>query len=663
MCAAVFGYNPYIQNHLLLFQISISVYLCAGERPFKCESCNYLAANQHEVTRHARQVHNGPKPLSCPYCDYKTADRSNYKKHVELHLNPRQFLCPLCKYAASKKCNLQYHIKSRHAGCDVAMDISKVKLRVKKAGPNGAEENSSVHKLSNTQEDFDVDRDNRDKGMDTNPINLSIRRSSRPGISQSVQSDAPDKVQEKISRSDRELKKVKEQEKRITTRQKVKRAHEKVSKDELHPGSTTANKTVDGKAKTKVRKLQAEKAAVENPTEQQTQTLKPDRQSEDTRKMRPDKDKENQTSESSRKKKKKKKGGLNKSRKSGSHQSEKPSKPADDSRQNVGGFEHTRGKKIAKEKAPKRKSVESPDIEKRSLFDLPPKTRRIKGVEKLNPIPEDPLKMGDDMSNGSITTKLSSKNVSVKEDNLSVNSHCKVSGGPAQTHSSTENTNTEPNSSAKEESTGTSGVEKPGAALDSSSSPIKPQLSLDTSPKEACVTDPQNTVEKAPNPSSPLAPEQHPKRPSSPADPVGPADTVNRPAEMEDSSLSEDTSDLMLSKPTTPPTLVLPVHLSKPTDPEDDEGIHSSHEGGSDISDSASEGSEDSGLNSNGSSAKLANDPETPTEEIPTPTELKSHLCIFCDRSFPLEAVYRRHLNRHLVNVYYMDNTVAGGQK
>lgn len=657
MCCSVWLQSLYSAPSLIVPNLNLSIYLCAGERPFKCESCNYLAANQHEVTRHARQVHNGPKPLSCPYCDYKTADRSNYKKHVELHLNPRQFLCPLCKYAASKKCNLQYHIKSRHAGCDVAMDISKVKLRVKKAGPNGAEENSSVHKLSNTQEDFDVDRDNRDRGMDTNPINLSIRRSSRPGISQSVQSDAPDKVQEKISRSDRELKKVKEQEKRITTRQKVKRAHEKVPKDEIHPGSTTANKTVDGKAKTKVRKLQAEKAAVENPTEEQTQTLKPDRQSEDTRKLRPDK--ENQTSESSRKKKKK--GGLNKSRKSGSHQSEKPSKHADNSQQNVGGFEHTRAKKVAKEKAPKRKSAEAPDLNK-SLFDLPPKTRRIKGVEKLNPIPEDPVKMGDDMSNGSITTKkFPFKNVSVKEDNLSVNSHRKVSGEAAQTHGSTENTNTEPNSSAQEESTGTSGVEEPGAAQDSSSHPIKPQPSLDTSPKQACMTDPKNTVEKAPNPSSPLAPAQPPNRPSSPAVPVVPADTVNRPAQMmEDSSLGEDTSDLMLSKPTTPPTLLLPVHLSKPTDPEDDEGIHSSHEGGSEISDSASEGSEDSGLNSNGSSAKLANDPETPTEEIPTPTELKRHMCIFCDRSFPLEAVYRRHLNRHLVNVYYMDNTVAG---
>lgn len=74
------------------------------------------------------------------------------------------------------------------------------------------------------------------------------------------------------------------------------------------------------------------------------------------------------------------------------------------------------------------------------------------------------------------------------------------------------------------------------------------------------------------------------------------------------------------------------------------------------MSDSASEGSDDSGLNGAGL-GKMANDPETPTDEIPTPTELKSHMCIFCDRTFPLEVAYRRHLNRHLVNVYYMDST------
>uniref|UniRef100_A0A3Q3K5P3 C2H2-type domain-containing protein n=1 Tax=Monopterus albus TaxID=43700 RepID=A0A3Q3K5P3_MONAL len=103
------------------------------------------------------------------------------------------------------------------------------------------------------------------------------------------------------------------------------------------------------------------------------------------------------------------------------------------------------------------------------------------------------------------------------------------------------------------------------------------------------------------------------------------------------------------------------LRVKKPGPEEDDEGIHSSHEGGSDISDSASESSDDSGLNGNGAGlGKMASDPETPTDEIPTPTELKSHMCIFCDRTFPLEVDYRRHLNRHLVNVYYMDNTARG---
>ncbi|KAL4641571.1 RE1-silencing transcription factor [Arapaima gigas] len=123
----------------------------SGERPFKCETCSYLAANQHEVTRHARQVHNGPKPLRCPHCQYKTADRSNYKKHVELHINPRQFLCPVCSYAASKKCNLQYHIKSRHPNCsEITMDVSKVKLRVKKPDANTSSNTSSTSNTTST---------------------------------------------------------------------------------------------------------------------------------------------------------------------------------------------------------------------------------------------------------------------------------------------------------------------------------------------------------------------------------------------------------------------------------------------------------------------------------------------------------------------------------
>lgn len=625
---------------MIVPNVNLSVFLCAGERPFKCESCNYLAANQHEVTRHARQVHNGPKPLSCPYCDYKTADRSNYKKHVELHLNPRQFLCPLCKYAASKKCNLQYHIKSRHAGCDVAMDISKVKLRIKKAGPHGGEENAREHKLnntSNTQEDFDMDRDSRDKGVEANPINLSIRRSSRPGTTQSAQSDASNKVQEKTCcPSDREKPaKVKEQDKRITTRQKFKRAHEKVRDEEIHPGSMTASKIIDGRAKTKIKKLQAEKATVETPSEEEDQAPRPDQQqSEHRRKVRPDK--ENQSSDSSRKKKK----ALHKSRRAGSQQSEKASKQPDHSQQKAGDLQQTREKKAAKEKAPKRKAAEALDLTKTSP-DIPPKTRRMKGAAKLHPSPDEPGKTGQIGSTATMTTKQKkSKTVVVKDDHLSVHSHSSViPGGPAPLHNSAGNSNKPKYSSAKKEDIPTPlRVEEPRESGDGSPTPAIPGKS------QQCL----DTSQKPMNPSSPksLEPVAEPTE----------ADHSPSPKKV-DSSLRQDTSGV-----SSPPTLALPVEQSKPSDPEDDEGIHSSHEGGSDISDSASEGSEDSGLNSNGTgSGKLANDPETPTEELPMPTELKSHLCIFCDRSFPLEAAYRRHLHRHLLNVYYMDNTGGRG--
>ncbi|KAG7277951.1 hypothetical protein CRUP_022121 [Coryphaenoides rupestris] len=135
------------------------------EDPF---SCNYLAANQHEVTRHARQVHNGPKPLACPYCQYKTADRSNYKKHVELHLNPRQFHCPLCKYAASKKCNLQYHMKSRHVGCDIPIDVSKVKLRAKKGGEESEAELAGRSKSTKAKGVDDEEEEEEEEDNDYN---------------------------------------------------------------------------------------------------------------------------------------------------------------------------------------------------------------------------------------------------------------------------------------------------------------------------------------------------------------------------------------------------------------------------------------------------------------------------------------------------------------
>ncbi len=166
-----------------------------GERPFKCDNCSYLAANQHEVTRHARQVHNGPKPLSCPYCQYKTADRSNFKKHVELHVNPRQFLCPVCKYAASKKCNLQYHIKSRHPGCtDISMDVSKVRLRVKRTDSDDISPDKLAIDQSGSRQSEDKQLGELDD-VNPGPINLSIKKPTKPTLA--VETELTDKTTKK----------------------------------------------------------------------------------------------------------------------------------------------------------------------------------------------------------------------------------------------------------------------------------------------------------------------------------------------------------------------------------------------------------------------------------------------------------------------------------
>ncbi|XP_060935006.1 RE1-silencing transcription factor [Limanda limanda] len=624
----------------------------SGERPFKCESCNYLAANQHEVTRHARQVHNGPKPLSCPYCDYKTADRSNFKKHVELHLNPRQFLCPLCKYAASKKCNLQYHIKSRHSGCDVSVDVSKVKLRAKKLGPDSVEQNSDprASKPDNSsciEEDSDMDDGNEAETLDSSPINLSTRKSSRPSSAHSLQSETPEKAPKKsnVTSEKEKLLKTKdkmEPERKITTRQKK---NEKVN--EKHTDNSTAKETqtmasvnTDTKVKRRVKRPPAEKPTVQDQAEEpkslkdQKDTEKSDQHRSKEERIvwtkvvkdeeKPGREKEQKNDGSGKENK-----SFNKHRKLGSKKTEK-------TREHVEEEEEAQEKPQSpqrKEKTSKRKVGEVLDLSKKCSAETPSKTRRMKAVaaEKLQ------SEAASDWSNEAdeaTPTQLKSNGETPVKHKRTRKSSKRVPGLQQPDDSAEEKMTSAPEASTP--------PENPAGATSPEPPPTEPCPEQQKPPPDETVLEtPRNQTCEQMEVSHSCSPAED--TPSPAEDTPSPAET--RPA-------------LTFLKPTSPPALVLPGQRIKPADPEDDEGIHSSHEGGSDISDSASEGSDDSGTQS----GKMANDPETPTDEIPTPTELKSHLCIFCDRTFPLEAEYRRHLNRHLVNVYYLDDP-AKGQK
>ncbi|XP_071314733.1 RE1-silencing transcription factor isoform X2 [Trachinotus anak] len=640
----------------------------SGERPFKCESCNYLAANQHEVTRHARQVHNGPKPLSCPYCDYKTADRSNFKKHVELHLNPRQFLCPLCKYAASKKCNLQYHIKSRHSGCNVSVDVSKVKLRVKKPSPDGAEESadsrtSKYDNSSSVEEDFDMGDREEDEAVDSSPINLSIRKSSRPSIAQSVQSETPDKAQKKsnVTFENEKPPKVKdrvEPEKKVTTRQKkTEKVHENPAENttvkETQTEMITAAVNTDSKVKRRVKKQLAEKPTVQDqaevPESQKAQMEKEksgqqrskeerivrQKVAKEEEKLKPEKDKEEQKNDGSGKENK----SLNKPRKSGSKKSEKITENVEAQRKPESREKNQKERVVKEEKAAKRKAVGALDLSKNCSSEIPSKARRLKATaaEKLpsKPASEDSNKLSD-----ATPTQHKSNGTAPGNQKKTRNSNKKAAGLQQAVDP------------AKDK---TASVNSPSTEVPEASAQLDNPKQATNSVQQRTETSPAQ-MKPPPGETTPTVVEKTLTKPSEKME-VSPTCSSGE----DTPSPAEDRPAPTFLKPTSPPSLVLPSQRNKPTDPEDDEGIHSSHEGGSDISDSASEGSEDSGLNGNGAgSGKLPNDPETPTDEIPTPTELKSHMCIFCDRTFPLKAEYRRHLNRHLVNVYYMDNTTKG---
>uniref|UniRef100_A0A3Q2CF67 RE1-silencing transcription factor n=1 Tax=Cyprinodon variegatus TaxID=28743 RepID=A0A3Q2CF67_CYPVA len=647
----------------------------SGERPFKCESCSYLAANQHEVTRHARQVHNGPKPLSCPYCEYKTADRSNFKKHVELHLNPRQFLCPLCKYAASKKCNLQYHIKSRHSGCNVDLDVSKVKLRVKKPGPEGTDDKleSKAAKMDDSpalEEDMDVDEED-----DSSPINLSIRRSSRPSLEPPPQSEAPDKAPKKRNTSSEKEKPSKaKEEKKVSIRQRKVKENpvENVDGKEVQSSAEIS----ENKVKKRARRVLTEKTVSQN---QRGKSPSLEKQLEElaSQEEQPTVKSSEQQMSSERKSEKvlkttslKKTKSLGKSRKSAAKWSNKTPEPTD----TKNAVEPTDTKKAPEltdtEKIPEpadtkkilepadtkkspepatKKAPEPADTEKASEPTNKESTPKQTYTNKPNcpeksqrgkRIKEKPLKRkaGQVLDLSQKSSKKKCLKAPADEKLLSKTSSDITDVMPSLTKKTSRET------PAKKKKTRTSTRRTSG--LQPAVGPKPDDLNSKTSLSSENLEDSVHSSETA-------------------AGQVGSSKDGPSTPESDDSPSTQperikEESHPTFIKPSLPPRLVLPSQRSKPAEAEDDEGIHSSHEGGSDISDSASEGSDDSGLNGTGAtSGKMPNDPETPTEEIPTPTELKSHTCIFCDRTFPLETQYRRHLNRHLVNVYYLDPGAA----
>ncbi|NWT02557.1 REST factor, partial [Mionectes macconnelli] len=565
----------------------------SGEKPFKCDQCSYVASNQHEVTRHARQVHNGPKPLICPHCNYKTADRSNFKKHVELHVNPRQFLCPVCDYAASKKCNLQYHIKSRHPDCaDITMDVSKVKLRTKKSEADFSE-------------------------------------------------SANDKVEKEPTKGDAAAKKT---EKVVKVEKKDNLTKEKKSTSNVSAGQVT----------TRSRKSASENKEMDIKTEKSTEktckTKKVKRKAETeatSSKQKP----ANDTSVVTKKKKK-----VEAKPRDCSEAQKSDVVPAEEPKKQTFCLKKNRKKKALKIKHGKKSS--KGDQEKIEEKEMPDEHRITEeggcvkpDTEGSNQKEQDPTDTVALNNNGGHA--LNGESTDPKGDCVQDPEQLCLPVQDANTEGEVEDQEmpaatgeSEDTVSAKEEEKQVDRGE--GTCSEESSHAVSSEKSLDVLmdvvPDPVPEKEPEETIVAETVSSSDLMDLTKMCLPVT--EPTG--DAVPAPVPPEGCAQSPKVA-LALSRDTTA--------VNESQEMDEDEGIHS-HEG-SDISDNISEGSDDSGLNG-ARSVQEETSPKTSQGAPDTTVTRENYVCIFCDRSFKKEGEYSKHLNRHLVNVYYLEKAAKG---
>ncbi|XP_055290222.1 RE1-silencing transcription factor-like isoform X1 [Moschus berezovskii] len=664
----------------------------SGEKPFKCDQCSYVASNQHEVTRHARQVHNGPKPLNCPHCDYKTADRSNFKKHVELHVNPRQFNCPVCDYAASKKCNLQYHFKSKHPTCpNKTMDVSKVKLKKTKKREAALPDNKITSEKTETEQ-------TKVKGDVTGKKNeRSVKVEKKDNVSKEKKpcSKASSQVTTRTRKSAMEAKEV-----------------------DVSPGN---NSEKSCKSKKNKRKVEAEAHALQEPVNDEEPVTKKKKKAESKSKNSQEvpkgdsKVEENKKQNTCMKNSTKKKTVRSKSCKKSSEPAQRrptqmesaqvgcvqmeplppPSPPP-----TVGCVEIEVVQKgpVHVEPSPPMEPVQVTPVQMEPSPPLPPPPPEpaqvgsvqiepppppppgghveIEVVQKgpvqtepplpMEPIPRRSPRKDNRKEQSNMLSEMARKEqvlievglVPVKDKQLLKESASAQDLFPPSPPLPKENLKGEESKDQNFFPTGEGNKEAPlqkveAKETDKSLAGLAAVIkeSANTSYSEQNLNMPEGETSEDKHQAEAMLCEMEMDIDEKKAE-----NFPNRDSAIEEPvSLPLDKHEAVSTTAVASPPVTVAVNESQEMD--EDEGIHS-HDG-SDLSDNTSEDSDDSGLNGarpvpqetsgkNGKDALAVNVAEG------------DFVCIFCDRSFRMEKDYSKHLNRHLVNVYFLEKAAQG---
>ncbi|KAI8499018.1 hypothetical protein Bbelb_234710 [Branchiostoma belcheri] len=83
-----------------------------GEKPYKCDKCDYSAAFKPSLDRHLA-THTGQKPYKCDQCDYSTAWKSHLDYHLTKHTGGKPYMCGEYGYMTTCQFSLAQHMKGQ----------------------------------------------------------------------------------------------------------------------------------------------------------------------------------------------------------------------------------------------------------------------------------------------------------------------------------------------------------------------------------------------------------------------------------------------------------------------------------------------------------------------------------------------------------------------
>jgi len=113
-CDQKFSIRWNMLNHIKQIHLKIK---------FKCDQCDYEAAQKGTLVRHQLGVHGeGFRYLQCPHCPKTYKWETDFRRHLERHKNER-FKCDECDKEFAEKRGLRHHIKVEHLNIKKKCDM------------------------------------------------------------------------------------------------------------------------------------------------------------------------------------------------------------------------------------------------------------------------------------------------------------------------------------------------------------------------------------------------------------------------------------------------------------------------------------------------------------------------------------------------------------